>query len=167
MNDVQVWWSRLALRERAALLVAGAAVSLFLLWWLALAPALRTLSEAPEQKAKLQGQWQTMQAQSAMAQSLQRQPRLSRDDTARALEESLRQRLGASAQLSMQGERAVITLKGASAQGLAQWLANVRALARVVPSEAHLVRASAAPSKTTDLWDGTLVLTLPTKATPP
>ena len=66
------------------------------------------------------------------------------------------------AQLSVSGERATITLKGASAQALAQWLTQTRINARLVPSEAHLSRSANGPTGLTN-WNGTLTLTLPAR----
>jgi general secretion pathway protein M len=62
--------------------------------------------------------------------------------------------LGAAAQLVIVGERATLTLKGISAEALAQSLVQARLNARTLPVEAHLVRNVAGT------WDGTLVLTL-------
>ena len=79
------------------------------------------------------------------------------------------------AQLNVVGDRATITLKGASADALAQWLAQARSNARATPVEARLTRSAtaAAPAGQTPVtlgrpvvamprWDGTLVLALPT-----
>jgi general secretion pathway protein M len=62
--------------------------------------------------------------------------------------------LGNTAQLVQVGERATVTFKGASADAVAQWLAQVRLNARSIPSEARLVRSAAGT------WDGTLALNL-------
>ena len=53
-------WRALTERERNAASIAGAAVVLLLLWWLALQPALRTLREAPVQIDRLDAQLQRM-----------------------------------------------------------------------------------------------------------
>lgn len=161
MNAIQTLWFRLAVRERVGVTLASGALILSALWWLALAPALRTVSEAPAQKARLQAQGQLMQQQAAQAKALQGQPKLSREEAVRALEDTVRQRLGAAAQFSLQGERALVVLKGCSGQALAQWLGAARVQARLVPTEAHLQRSATTAATTADLWDGTLVLTLP------
>ena len=64
--------------------------------------------------------------------------------------------MAATAQLTLVGERATLTLKGASADALAQWLTQVRLNARALPAEAHLLHNAAGG------WDGTLVLNLGT-----
>ncbi len=154
-------WLRLAARERVGVALAAGALLLSALWWLGLAPALRTVSEAPAQRARLQAQGQVMQQQAAQAKALQGQPKLSREEAVRALEETVRQRLGTTAQFSVQGDRALVVLKGCSGQALAQWLGAARVQARLVPTEAHLQRSATATATPADLWDGTLVLTLP------
>lgn len=164
MNAIQTLWLRLDVRERVGVTLASGALILSALWWLALAPALHTVSEAPAQKARLQAQAQVMQQQAVQAKALQGQPKLGREEAVRALEETVRQRLGTAGQFSLQGDRALVVLKGCSAQALAQWLSAARVQARLVPTEAHLQRspATATAAASADLWDGTLVLTLPT-----
>ena len=155
-------WNRLAVRERSGIALAAAVVALMLLWWLALSPALQTLAQAKTQGGQLEAQLQAMHVLQAQAQALQAQPKRGRDEAVRALESSVKQRLGANAQFTLQGERAMVTLKGVSAEALAQWLTQARVNARSVPLEARLQRSAtanaAAPS-----WDGSLVLSLPAR----
>ncbi|WP_326534960.1 type II secretion system protein GspM [Pseudorhodoferax sp.] len=152
-------WDLLASRERAAVLLAGAVVLLALLWWVLLGPALATLRQAEAQHRQLDAQLQTMRGLQAEAMALQNQPRLAHDDALRALEASVRQRLGATAQLSVAGERATLTLKGADPEALARWLTQARVNAHALPSEARLTRSAGTPAR----WDGALVLTLPAR----
>jgi general secretion pathway protein M len=49
----QAWWPELESREQRLIGAAAALVLLALLWWVALAPALRTLSAAPAEHARL------------------------------------------------------------------------------------------------------------------
>lgn len=151
-------WDAMAAREKR--LVAGALVLLVLAlcWWVALAPAVRTLRDAPARHQTLDAQLQHMWGLQTQAQALQTQPTLRKDDALRALESSVHQLLGATAQLSVVGDRATITLRGTPAGILAQWLVQVRINARAVPTEAHLTRRAAAGAPT---WDGTLVMTMP------
>ena len=147
-------WNAMSRREQQLLLPALALVLVALVWWLGLAPALATLRSVNKQDPLLDTQLQQMQHLQAQAKTLQAQPPLPLSETRRLLEASVKP-LGATAQLLVAGERATVTFKGASADAVAQWLAQVRLNARLVPSEARLVRASTAGS-----WDGTLVLTL-------
>lgn len=162
LETIQGYWRQMKPREKRLTLIAGTVVFLVLLWWLALAPAIKTIRQAPEQQRKLDGQLQAMQVMSSEAKALQNQPKLGLDDAQAALQSSVTQRFGSTGQLSLAGERATLTLKNANPQELAQWLTQARVNARAVPSEVKLNRSpNAAASKVG--WDGTLVLSLPKK----
>ena len=147
-------WRALAGRERRLVLTGLVLLLAALLWWLALAPALATLRTANQQQRLLDTQLQQMLRLQAQAKALHAQPPMALDEARRLLEASTRQQFGASAQLTVLGERATLTLKGASADALAQWLSQVRLNARAVPAEARLQRSAAGS------WDGTLALNL-------
>ena len=154
-------WARLAERERRLVLLAASVLGLALIWLLAVSPALRTLRQAEPQRAALAAQAEQLQRLRAEAQALQALPRLGHDEALRALEASVRQRLGSSAQLSVVGERAQLVLRQASAAALAQWLADARANARANTVEARLTRAGDQAPGAPVLWNGTLSLALP------
>ena len=151
-------WSRLAARERIFFAAALALIVLALLWKLALAPSLQTLSTSAARATALDAQLQNMQALQDQAGTLQRQAPLSYDEALRALNLATRQTLAGTAQVSVVADRANVTLQAANADALAQWLGQVRLNARSVPLEARLTRATA-PAGTT--WSGTLVMGLP------
>ena len=90
----------------------------------------------------------------AQAQALRALPTLDAQEARRALEQSVKA-LGPAALMTPQMDRLSVSLKGVSAQALAQWLASARQNAHLVPSEAHLRRSAAG------VWDGTVVFTLP------
>lgn len=156
---LQARWRSLAPREQNGVLLATGLVGLALLWWVLLAPALQLWRNAETQHRSLDTQLQKMQSLQAQAQALQAQPRLGTEEALRALQTSVKQHLGNAAQLNVSGERATVTLKGASAEALAQWLTQTRINARLVPSEARLSRSAASAAS----WDGTLVLALPAR----
>lgn len=158
MTTLQARWAALSARDRRMLQLGAGVLGLALLWWLALAPALGTLRQAPQQHQRLDGQLERMRQLQAQAQALQNRPRVSPTDAVRALEQSVRQQLGASAQLQINGNRASVTLRNVSAPVLAQWLSQVRNGAHASVSQARLLRDSAAAPAT---WSGTLVLALP------
>lgn len=156
MNFLKQWqsrWRSMPPREQRFAALALAVISLALLWWLALAPALAVLKSAPAQHRALDGQLQQMQRLQAQAKALQAQPVLSVDQARLALEAALKP-LGPGAQMTVQVDRVTVTLKAVSAAALAQWLATARQNAHAAPVEAHLVRNPAGS------WDGTLVLNL-------
>lgn len=148
-------WQQLSARDRKMAGAAGLLVTLLLLWWVALAPALATLRTADAQHAALDAQLQQMLALRAQAQALQAQPRQSREDAMRLLDASVREGLGPNARLAPAGERVTVTLSNVAPEVLAQWLTQARVNARAVPGEARLQRNAAGQ------WDGTLVLNLP------
>ncbi|MGZ5181376.1 MAG: type II secretion system protein GspM [Ramlibacter sp.] len=150
-------WRGLAPREKMLAAGAGALVLLALLWWLAVAPALAVLRSAEGQHRTLDAQLAHMRALQQQAQALQGQPKQNHDDSLRALEASVRQRLGTSARTAVAGDRVSLTLTGAPPDALAAWLAEARVNARALPSEARLTRGA------TGGWDGTIVLTLPSR----
>ena len=183
----QAWWPELPPREQRLVIIAATVVLLALLWWVALAPALRTLTSAPAEHAQLDAQLQQMTTLQMQARALQSQPRSNRDDSLRALETSVRQSLGANAQLQTAGanEGVTVQVRAAPAEGLAQWFGQARSNARAVPREAHLTRApggggaapgtlgqagsssaaaaAAAAEAARVRWDGTLVMSLPAR----
>lgn len=147
-------WARLGLRERRMLALAGAVVLVALVWALGIAPALKTLKTAPAQHEILDLQLQSMRKLATQAKGLQNRPAVTRADALRVLESSLRQRLGAGAQLNVVGDRVTVVLKGAAPDMLAQWLAHARVTARAVATQSRLTRGASG-------WDGTVVLELP------
>ena len=157
-QPVTARWTQLAAREKNLVRLALGLVLATLLWLLILAPALTTLRTADAQAKVLDAKLQRMQTLQAQAQSLQKQPPLGFDDALRALTAATKQTLGTSAQLNVAGDRASVTLKGASADALAQWLVQARVNARSVPLEARLVRGAATGAA---IWNGVLVMGLP------
>lgn len=150
------YWRQLKISERRLILAAFWVIFAALLWLFAVAPALKTIQEAPEQHRTLDVKLQSMRAMAGEAKVLQNQPKLAFDDAQKALQSAVTQRFGSAAQLNLAGERATLTLKNANSQELAQWLTQVRVNARAQPGEAKL-------SRNGDGWDGTLVLNLPKK----
>jgi general secretion pathway protein M len=148
-------WNAFAPREKLMVAVATAVVLLALVWMVAIGPALATLRSAQEQRRTLDMQVQQMLNLRAQAQTLQSQPKLGREEALRQLEQSVRQRLGTTARVVVSGDRVTITLAGAQADALAQWLAQARTAARSLPGEAHLTRNAGGT------WEGNIVLTLP------
>lgn len=155
---LQTRWNRLAPREKALLATGTAVMAAAALWLLLLAPALQVVRSAATQAKALDAQIQTMQALQAQANALQKQAALGYDDALRALNLATKQTLGATAQINVAGERANVTLQAASADALAQWLAQARLNARSTPLEARLTR-TATPAGVT--WSGSLVMGLP------
>jgi general secretion pathway protein M len=136
--------------------LAASALTVALLWWGLLAPALSILRQAPAQHAALDAQLQTMQALAERARTLKAQPLLSRDDSLRALEQATALHLKQAGALKFMGDQATVTLPATSATTLANWLADVRSNARLTPTEARLTKVNA----TQATWQGSVVFAI-------
>jgi general secretion pathway protein M len=145
-------WQGLGARDQRLAWLAAAVLAAFLLWTLAIQPAWRTLRDAPVQRDRLDLQLHEMRALATEAQQLRLAPPLSRDQSAAALR-AASERLGSTARLSLQGDRAVLTLNGVGSQQLREWLAEARAGARARPVEAQLSRGAQG-------FNGSVVLSL-------
>lgn len=150
-------WSGLAPREKLLASGAAALVLVALVWWLLIGPALAVLRTSEPQHRALDAQLARMQALQQQARTLQGQPKQGHDESLRALEASVRQRLGTTARTTVAGDRVTLSLTGTPPDALAAWLAEARTNARALPAEARLTRGAAGG------WDGTLVLTLPAR----
>lgn len=152
LAPLQAWWRALPGRERRGLLLAAAVLLAALLWLLALQPALQTLRNAPAALDAADLQLQAMQRLASEAVELRATPPVHPEQAAAALKAAT-ERLGDKARLSLQGERAVLTLNGVGPGALRGWLAEARSGARARPVEASLMNAAAG-------YSGTLVVAL-------
>jgi general secretion pathway protein M len=150
---VQTRWAKLGKREQRLVRAALALLVLTLVWFVALRPAIATLRTAQSQGPLLRKQLQDMLQLQAQAQVLQAQPSAQTQDSKSLLEAAL-PTLGATARMSLTGDRATVTLDGSSADALAQWLTEARLNARARPLELHLTQSAG-------LWKGSIVLQLP------
>jgi len=148
----RAWWQSLAQRERRLVLAATTVLGLFLTWALAVQPAWRTIERAAAERNVLEAQWQAMQSLAAEAQQLRAAPPVSQPQAVAALEAAAA-RLGSAGRLTLQGERAVLTLNGVGTGALRDWLAEARTGARARPVEAKLSRTAAG-------YSGTLVVAI-------
>lgn len=157
-NSLQTAMERLSPRERIAVTATAWIVGIFLLWWVALAPAIQTLRQAPAQHAQIDAQLASLRAMASTAEAVRSQNTaqpLGRTEALRALEDSMGT-LGGTGQLSVVGDRPSVTLRGTSPEALATWLARVRLNARLTPVEAQLSGDTTPVS-----WSGNLVLAGP------
>jgi general secretion pathway protein M len=153
LRGLQARWSALAARERRWLGLGAAVLAGFVLWTLAIAPAWRTLGSAPARLDALDAQAQQMQALALEATALRAVAPVPLDQAQAALSAAT-ERLGTAGKLSLQGERALLSLKGVRSDALAAWLAETRAGARARVVEASLSFTSPG------VCDGSLTLSL-------
>ncbi len=161
LRKLDAHWARLEARERRLVVIAATAVVLALLWQAGLAPAIKTLRMADEQRQTLEVQAQQMQRLQAEAEALKSLPKLGREEAIRALESAVKQRLGSGGQLNIVGDRANVTLKDVPANALAECLSDARANARAIAVEMRLTRVPGAAPGTPARWNGTISLSLP------
>ena len=138
-------WAQRQPREQKSLALGAAVLVLAALWQLGLAPALRTWQEAPAQQARLDRQSQAMQQLQAQAKKLQQPLAVNRSESVQWLEQHLSE-LGAGAKISVQGERATLSLEAAPAEALARWLSLARERALALPVQAQLQQRSPSPA---------------------
>jgi general secretion pathway protein M len=132
-------WNARTRRERQALSVVGLVLVLFLVWILFVQPAWRSLGEAPAQLDRLDAQLQQMQRLAAESRELRGTTPVSPAQAAAALKAAT-DRLGDAGKISLQGDRATLTLNGANPEALRAWLNEARNAARARPVEAQLMR---------------------------
>jgi general secretion pathway protein M len=133
------WWQARAPRERQALALVGLVVAAFVVWSLLIQPALNTVTRAPAQLDLLEAQLQQMQRISNESGALRAAPRVAPGQAAQALKAAT-DRLGERGKLVLLGDRATLTLTGASPDALRGWLNEARSGARARPVEAQLQR---------------------------
>jgi general secretion pathway protein M len=145
-------WRAMPPRERLGLTLAGVAIGMAVVWMIAVAPALRTLRETPTQIDALDTQLQSMQRMAAEARELRGTAPVPATQAALALK-SATDRLGDKGRISVQGDRATLTLNGVTGETLRAWLSEARSGARARPVEAQLTRGPQG-------YAGTIIVTI-------
>jgi general secretion pathway protein M len=133
-------WQALAPRERLALAVAAWVVGAAALWWGGIRQPLIQGQQAQQRLAALLEQQAVMQRQAAEAQALKATSALPAGQAAQALQAATA-RLAPRGRLQVQGDRAVLTVDGASSPELQAWWAEARAGARAQVMELQLARS--------------------------
>lgn len=135
------FWKRLAPRERQAVALMLLALAGLAIWLVLVQPALRTIAEAPVELDRLDGQFQQMQLAANEVQGLRAASPVSPEQATSALR-AASERLGNAAKLTVQGDRATLTLTKVTTDALRDWLNEVRSAARARPVEAQLIRSA-------------------------
>jgi general secretion pathway protein M len=145
-------WQATPPATQRALALGGTALGLLLVWLVAVQPAWRNVRELPAQIDAIDAQLQGMRALAAETTRLRGVAPVPQAQAVAALQAAT-ERLGAKGRLSIQGDRAILTLIGADTEALRSWLELARSAARARPVEAQLSRGPAG-------YTGTLVLTI-------
>ena len=132
-------WGARTPRERQAISVGAVALGVLLVWSFAVQPALRTVREAPPRLDRLDAELQQMQRLAVESRTLRATPPVAPSEASAALQAAT-VRLGAAGRLALLGDRATLTLAGATGAQLQAWLAEARRAARARPIEARLTR---------------------------
>ena len=158
-------WQAFSPRDQRVMSALAGVIGVLVFISLAVTPALDTLRDSDNRRSQIAQQQAQMLA--LQAQALQTRTFLSRDEALRQLQSITPQKY---MQLQAQGTRVSVQLKAMPAADLAQWLAQARQQAQTLPTEAHLTRNAASTTATTTtatVWDGNLVLSLPSRGAAP
>jgi general secretion pathway protein M len=145
-------WRARSARDRMALIVVATVLAIFLVWVLFISPALSTLRSAPAQLETLDTQLLEMRTMAAEVRELRNATPVPTAQAGVAIKAAA-ERLGDKVRLSLQNDRALLTLQNASPEQLRALLVEARSAARARPLEANLTRAQGG-------FTGTLVLSL-------
>jgi general secretion pathway protein M len=151
-DQLQARYAKLDARERQMVLVIGGLLGFLLVWLILVRPAWKTLDEAPALREQADAQLLQMQAISTEAKQLRALPPVPQSVAEQVLK-SATDDLGGKAKISVQGERATLSVTGINGEDLRKWLLQARGGARARPVEATLTRAG-------DGYNGTLVVAI-------
>ena len=151
-QQADAWWRSRGARERQAVALVALVLAVFVVWSALVQPALRSVRAAPEQLDRLEAQMQQVQRVAAESTALRAAAPVSAAQASLALK-AASDRLGDGVRLTLQGDRATLTLTGTSPDALRGWLLEARSGARARPIEAQLQRGAAG-------YSGTISVTL-------
>ena len=145
-------YAKLDARERQMVVLIGGLLGFLIVWLVFVRPAWKTLDEAPALRAQADAQLLQMQAIANEAGQLRALPPVPPSVSEQILK-SATDGLGSKGKLSVQGDRAILTVTGINGEELRKWLIQARGGARARPIEATLTRAG-------DGYNGTLVVSI-------
>ena len=135
-----MFWKERAPRERQLIAAMVFAVTVLVVWLIAIQPALQTLRETPPKLDQLDLRLQQMQLAALESQALRSATPVPQAQATQALRTAT-ERLGDKAKLVVQGDRATVSFTGVAIDGLRGWLGEARSGARARPVEAQLQKA--------------------------
>ena len=151
-DQLQTRYAKLDARERQMVVAIAGLLAFLLVWLILVRPAWKTLDEAPALREQADAQLLQMQAISTEAKQLRALPPVPQPVAEQVLK-SATDDLGGKAKLSVQGDRATLSVTGINGEDLRKWLLQARGGARARPVEATLTRAG-------DGYNGTLVVAI-------
>jgi general secretion pathway protein M len=151
-DELRARWAKLDMRERQMVVIIACALGFLVVWLAFVRPAWNTLAAAPALREQADAQLLQMQAIAGEASQLRALPPVPTSLAQQALKTAT-DTLGTKGKLSIQNDRAVLSVMGASGEELRTWLLQARAGARARPIEATLTRAG-------EGYTGTLVVAI-------
>ena len=151
-NQLLARYAKLDARERQMVVLIGGLLAFLVVWLVLVRPAWKTLDDAPALRAQADAQLLQMQAIASEAGQLRALPPVPQSVAEQVLKAAT-DGLGSKGKLSVQGDRAILTLTGINGEELRKWLIQARGGARARPIEATLTRAG-------DGYNGTLVVSI-------
>jgi general secretion pathway protein M len=151
-DQLQARYAKLEQRERQMVVVIAAALAFLVVWLIFVRPAWKTLDDAPALRAQADAQLLQMQAIANEAKQLRALPPVPQTVAEQVLKAATDD-LGGKGKLSVQNDRAILSVTGANGEDLRKWLIQARGGARARPIEATLTRAG-------DGYNGTLVVAI-------
>jgi general secretion pathway protein M len=151
-DQLRARYAKLEARERQMVVIIGGALAFLVVWLVLVRPAWKTLDAAPGLRAQADAQLLQMQAISNEARQLRALPPVPQSVAEQVLKSATAD-LGGKGKLSVQNDRAILSVTGANGEDLRKWLLQARGGARARPVEASLTRAG-------DGYNGTLVVAI-------
>ena len=151
-DQLQARYAKLEQRERQMVVIIGCALAFLVVWLIFVRPAWKTLDDAPALRAQADAQLLQMQAIANEAKQLRALPPVPQSVAEQVLKAATDD-LGGKGKLSVQNDRAILSVTGANGEDLRKWLIQARGGARARPIEATLTRAG-------DGYNGTLVVAI-------
>ena len=151
-DQLRARYAKLDARERQLVVVIGLLLAFLVVWLVLVRPAWKTLADAPALREQADAQLLQMQAIANEAKQLRALPPVPQSVAEQVLKAATDE-LGGKGKLSVQNDRAVLSLNGANGEDLRKWLIQARGGARARPIEASLARAG-------DGYNGTLVVAM-------
>jgi len=153
LAELRQRWRTLPTRERQMIGYAALAVLVLIVWTAFFQPAWRALSTLPEQRRTNEIELLEMRRLAAETRELNNQPAISAAQATAALR-SAAERLGDKGRLTLQGERATMTLTKIKPEAFQDWLRDIRQGARAKVTDLNLTRDG-------DGLSGQVVINLP------
>ena len=158
LKPFQDWISGLSVREQLLINTLLFLISLYLIFFIAIAPALDSLHKSAAKAQVLDRQWGELLGMQSELKSIKSLPMI---DAAQASEklQTLTTQLGPLNKITLQDASARLQLKGVSPEALGEFLPELRKVA-----QAQVLATNLRLDPQTKLWEGSITASLPSAA---